>query len=114
MPVAASASIRLPTDGCADEVGLQLVCTLCAWRLWGDHSHRAEVGGAIVLLSAAAIALIWANEPWVSCYDTVQPTVRCDRLGDTELALDLRHWVNDGLMAFVFFVMGLELRRQLD
>jgi Na+/H+ antiporter NhaA len=69
---------------------------------------------AIVLLTATFAALVWANSPWSSSYERVWETELSLRLGDAELALDLRHWINDGLMAFFFFVAGLEIRREFD
>ena len=68
---------------------------------------------AVVLLAATVAALIWANSPWRSSYERTWHTVLASRLGDAELALDLRHWVNDGLMAFFFFVVGVEIKREL-
>jgi Na+/H+ antiporter NhaA len=65
-------------------------------------------------LLATVIALIWANSPWASAYESFWGTELAIRVGGAELSLDLRHWVNDGLMAFFFFVVGLEIRRELD
>jgi Na+/H+ antiporter NhaA len=73
-----------------------------------------EVGSAVVLLAAALTALVWANSPWGSTYESVWTTDLTVRLGDSALSLDLREWVNDGLMAFFFLVVGLEIRRELD
>ncbi len=73
-----------------------------------------ENSSAAVLLVATLIALIWANSPWSAAYDRIWETELALRLGDSELALDLRHWVNDGLMALFFFVVGLEIRREFD
>ena len=69
---------------------------------------------AVVLLGATVAALVWANSPWSSSYETVWDTTLAIRVGGSELALDFRHWVNDGLMAFFFFVAGLEIRREFD
>ena len=69
---------------------------------------------AIVLLSATVAALVWANSPWGDSYERIWHTPLAIRLGTAELALDLRHWINDGLMAFFFFVVGLEIRREFD
>jgi Na+/H+ antiporter NhaA len=73
-----------------------------------------EVGSAAVLLAATMAALLWVNSPWGTSYEDVWGTELSIRLGGRELALDLRHWVNDGLMTLFFFVVGLEIRRELD
>jgi Na+/H+ antiporter NhaA len=72
-----------------------------------------ETGGAVVLLGAAILALVWANVS-PSSYDSVWTTELSLRLGSHTLSDDLRHWVNDGLMAIFFFVVGLEARREFD
>ena len=69
---------------------------------------------AIVLLAATLAALVWANAPWASTYDRLWETELSIGLGERELALSLRHWINDGLMALFFFVAGLEIRREFD
>src|SRR4051794_25380088 len=74
---------------------------------------RTESGSALVLLSAAVIALLWVNIDQAS-YDDLWQTVLSVRLGHWAVSLDLRGWVNDGLMAFFFFVVGLEARREAD
>lgn len=75
---------------------------------------KTESGGAVVLLAAALVALLWANSPWSDTYESFWHTALAFDLGDWSFSLDLRHWVNDGLMAFFFFVVGLEIRRELD
>jgi Na+/H+ antiporter NhaA len=74
---------------------------------------RTETGGAAVLLAAAAAALVWVNVD-ASSYNSLWRTNLSINLGGASVALDLRHWVNSGLMTFFFFVVGLEARRELD
>jgi Na+/H+ antiporter NhaA len=72
-----------------------------------------ETGSAVVLLLATVAAVVWVNVD-ASSYDDVWHTVLSVRLGDHQVSLDLREWVNSGLMTFFFFVVGLEARRELD
>jgi Na+/H+ antiporter NhaA len=74
---------------------------------------RTETGGAAVLLAAAVAALVWVNVD-ASSYDSLWTTSLSVDLGGAGIALDLRHWVNSGLMTFFFFVVGLEARREFD
>jgi Na+/H+ antiporter NhaA len=75
---------------------------------------NTESGGAVVLLGAAVAALVWANSPWSDSYESFWSTELLIRVGDHGISLDLRHWVNEGLMTFFFLVVGLEARRELD
>ena len=75
---------------------------------------RTETGSAGLLLCATVAALAWANSPIGDSYREVWSTQASIQIGDFELRDDLRHWVNDGLMVFFFFVIGMELRRQLS
>src|SRR5919112_829751 len=74
---------------------------------------RTESGSAAVLLAATVAALVWVAVDAPS-YDTVWDTELSVRLGRSAVTLDLRRWVNGGLMTFFFFVVGLEARRELD
>jgi Na+/H+ antiporter NhaA len=74
----------------------------------------AETGGAMVLLCAAIAALLWANSPWSDSYESVWTTKLAVRLGGGGISMDLRDWVNQGLMTFFFLVVGLEAKRELD
>jgi Na+/H+ antiporter NhaA len=65
------------------------------------------------LLAAAVAALVWVNVHG-SSYDSLWGTQLSIDLGGRGVALDLRHWVNSGLMTFFFFVVGLEARREFD
>jgi Na+/H+ antiporter NhaA len=74
---------------------------------------RTETGSAAVLLAAAITALAWANiSP--SGYATVWSTPVSVGVGHRGVSLDLRGWVNSGLMTFFFLVVGLEARREFD
>jgi Na+/H+ antiporter NhaA len=66
-----------------------------------------------VLLAAAVAALVWVNVH-ASSYDSLWETTLSIDLGGAGISLDLRHWVNSGLMTFFFFVVGLEARREFD
>ena len=72
-----------------------------------------ETGSASVLLAAALAALVWANVD-LSSYECVWRTQLSIRVGGSGISQDLREWVNNGLMTFFFFVVGLEARREFD
>ena len=74
---------------------------------------RAESAGASLLALGALVALVWANSPWAASYDEVWTTRLNLGLPGVGLDLDLRHWINDGLMTLFFFVVGLEIKREL-
>jgi Na+/H+ antiporter NhaA len=74
---------------------------------------RTETGSASFLLAAAVAALAWVNID-SSSYEDLWRTTLSIKLGGGEVAQDLQHWVNNGLMTFFFFVVGLEARREFD
>jgi Na+/H+ antiporter NhaA len=73
-----------------------------------------ETAGATALLGATVAALLWANSPWPDSYESFWRTVLSIRLGDSGITMDLRGWINEGLMTLFFLVVGLEARRELD
>jgi NhaA family Na+:H+ antiporter len=74
---------------------------------------RIEAGGGILLVVATVVALVWANSPWSAAYHSLWETpIRID-VGSWRFAEDLQHVVNDALMAVFFFVVGLEIKREL-
>jgi NhaA family Na+:H+ antiporter len=72
-----------------------------------------EASGGIVLVVAAVVALLWANSPLSGLYDDLWHAELRLGAGGFSLTEDLQHWVNDGLMAVFFFVVGLEIKREL-
>jgi Na+:H+ antiporter, NhaA family len=78
----------------------------------GDFLH-AEAAGGVLLAIGAAAALVWANSPWSASYHDVWETSRSLSFHDHVLAFDLREIINEGLMTIFFFVVGLEIRREL-
>jgi Na+/H+ antiporter NhaA len=74
---------------------------------------RTETGSASVLAAATVAALVWANVS-VSSYDKVWSTKLSVFVGGSGLGMDLREFVNSGLMALFFLVVGLEARREWD
>jgi Na+/H+ antiporter NhaA len=78
------------------------------------HFLATEAGGAALLLAATVAALAWANSPWSASYVTFWHTEAALSVGGWELSIDLKHLVNDGLMALFFFVIGLEVRREFS
>jgi Na+:H+ antiporter, NhaA family len=74
---------------------------------------QMESAGGLVLMAAAALALVAANSPLAAYYDLFIETPVEVRIGRLEIAKPLLLWVNDGLMAVFFFLVGLELKREL-
>jgi NhaA family Na+:H+ antiporter len=73
---------------------------------------RVEAAGGLLLAGTVA-ALVWANSPWQQSYHDLWATEVVLRVGTFDLAENLRHWVDDGLMVVFFFVVGLEIKREL-
>ncbi|MPZ71785.1 MAG: Na+/H+ antiporter NhaA [Nitriliruptorales bacterium] len=74
---------------------------------------HTEVAGGVFLLIAAAVALVWANSPAHESYERLWETPLSVTWGPFAIEEALRDWVNDLLMAFFFFVVGLEIKREL-
>jgi Na+:H+ antiporter, NhaA family len=72
---------------------------------------RQEAAAGVLLVAAAAVALIWVNGPFGESYEELWSTTI--QLPGTALDLDLRHWINDALMALFFLVAGMEIKREV-
>jgi Na+:H+ antiporter, NhaA family len=74
---------------------------------------HTETTGGIVLLVAAVAAIAWANSPFGASYERFWSLEVAFRVGQTAISHTLREWINDGLMTLFFFVVGLEIKREL-
>jgi NhaA family Na+:H+ antiporter len=74
---------------------------------------RSEAMGSIVLLICTIAALAWANSPWSGLYFRLLDAKIGFTWNDSKFALSWGHWINDGLMAVFFFVVGLEIKREI-
>lgn len=74
---------------------------------------HTESSGGIALLAAAIIALIWANSFWWAGYQRLWENHLSFGFGEWVFELSLRHFINDGLMVVFFFVVGLEIKREM-
>jgi NhaA family Na+:H+ antiporter len=74
---------------------------------------RTAPAAGLVLLGCAVVALVWANSPWAHGYNAVGETPVTLRVGASAATLTLHAIVNDGLMAVFFFLVGLEIKREV-
>lgn len=74
---------------------------------------QQESAGGILIVSAAFLAILLANSPFYSLYKMLIDTPASIKIGALEIAKPLLLWVNDGLMAIFFFLVGIELKREI-
>jgi Na+:H+ antiporter, NhaA family len=72
-----------------------------------------EAAGGILLVVATVVALVWANSPWQASYESLWSTTIGVDVGAYRFEEDLAHVVNDLFMALFFFVVGMEIKREL-
>lgn len=77
------------------------------------HFLRIQSAAGIVLLLCTLLAVGWANSPFSATYFALWEMTATVTIGSFELAGSLRHWINDGLMTLFFFVVALELKREI-
>jgi NhaA family Na+:H+ antiporter len=78
-----------------------------------ERFMKNQAAGGVLLFGAAIVALIWANSPFRESYHHLWEHTVAISIDDWKLERTLHHWINDGLMAMFFFVVGLELKREI-
>lgn len=94
--------MRISNDGLTD----------AALRRLGEF-FRLEAAGGLLLMGAAVLAMVVANTPLVTHYDMLLEVPLEIRIGTFEISKPLLLWINDGLMAVFFFLIGMELKREV-
>lgn len=74
--------------------------------------HIESAGGAMLLLFTVA-ALVLSNSPWAAAFEHIWETEAGFHVGSVDFSRALREWINDGLMTLFFFLVALELKREL-
>src|SRR3974377_1331100 len=74
---------------------------------------KLEAAGGILLLVSTIVALVWANSPWAQTYHQLWNTQVSIAFGEFSLTETRLEWINDGLMSIFFFLVGLEIKREV-
>ncbi len=74
---------------------------------------QLEASSGVLLMLAAVTAIVWANSPWAPSYFALWETPVSVHIGSFDLTKSALHWINDGLMAVFFFLVGMEIKREL-
>src|SRR5690606_38218028 len=78
-----------------------------------DRFIHAESTAGVLLLFSAIIAMVWVNSPWQASYHQLWEYHLSINFAGYAIDKSLHHWINDGLMSMFFFVVGLELKREI-
>jgi len=78
-----------------------------------ESFFKKEASSSVLLLLASLLAVAWANSSFAPAYDHLLHTDLTLALGDLRITKSLVHWINDGLMTFFIFVVGLEIKREI-
>ena len=73
---------------------------------------KLEASGGILLIACTVAALIWANSPWAASYFSLWHIKLTFGFAGQQLSEELHFWINDGLMAIFFLLVGLEIKRE--
>ena len=74
---------------------------------------RSSASSGVLLMAAAVVAMVLANSPWSAEWEAFWETELSISLGPLDISQSLLHWINDGLMAIFFLVVGLEIKREV-
>src|SRR5678816_3523315 len=74
---------------------------------------QSEAASSVLLMACTGLALAWANSPWHTTYDALLHSTLGVTVGNRVFSLSGHAWINDGLMALFFFVVGLEIKREV-
>jgi Na+/H+ antiporter NhaA len=91
--------------------GFPRIVRMLPTRFSGERKTKGttENSAAGLLLLATVVAILWANSPWSESYWTLLDTHIGFSFGDTHYEMTVKHLINDGLMTFFFFAVGLEV-----
>jgi NhaA family Na+:H+ antiporter len=78
-----------------------------------EHFLHAQTTTGIILMSMTIIALLLANSPFGEFYSHLFHTKIAFSFGESTISYSMHHWINDGLMAIFFFIVGLEIKREI-
>lgn len=78
-----------------------------------EHFLHTQTTSGLILIAATLIALIVANSPLADIYNHIFHANITLEIGSWYLSHSLHHWINDGLMAIFFFIVGLEIKREI-
>ena len=78
-----------------------------------EHFLHSQIAGSAVLVFATVIALVWANSSLAPVYFELSHTYLGFSFGEQQFKMSLSHWIKDGLMTIFFFVVGLEIKREI-
>lgn len=72
-----------------------------------------EIATGLLLLVMVVIAMVWANSPWAETYHSLWKTKFTIGTSELKIEKSVHHWINDGLMAIFFFLIGLEIKKEI-